>query len=466
MPATLPSVPVEPVQPPKGPMKPHASSSPTPQFENSASAAAIPEGRSGRWNWLIGLILIALVATGWHFRAQWLPYTTVLIERLSPPKPAKPPPRVVTVGTAPVGQRDVDLYLYGLGTVTAFKTVTVRSRVEGELVEVAIDEGQAVEEGDLLARIDPRTWQAQLDQAEAQLRRDEATLKAAKLTLTRYEQLLNENIVSAQQIDEQLSLVQQSEAAVKADEAQIANARLQLDFCEIHAPLSGRIGLRLVDAGNIVQANDPRGLAVITQLQPISLVFTIPQDDIVKVLEKSRGETALSVEAFDRDLRHKLAIGKLAAIDNQVDPTTGTLRLKAVFNNEDEALFPNQFVNARLKVDTLSNATVAPTAAVQRGPSSAFVYVLQPDDTVAIREITTGPTSGTDTVVLSGLTPGEIVVTDGLDKLQAGAKVTTKERAEKKGQSKSDGGDGKSPSSPPRSNTSPADKSEPVKAAS
>ncbi|HUQ68388.1 MAG TPA: MdtA/MuxA family multidrug efflux RND transporter periplasmic adaptor subunit [Planctomycetaceae bacterium] len=388
--------------------------------------------RSGRNGWWVWLFLIALGAAGWHYQAVWWPVAATVLERLSPPKPTKPPQRVVTVGTAPVGQRDVEIYLNGLGTVTAFKTVTVRSRVEGELIEVAIAEGQAVEEGDLLAKIDPRVWQAQLEQAEGQLARDEATLKAARLTLTRYQQLLKENIVSAQQIDEQVSLSQQSEAAVKTDQAMIANAKLQLEYCQIHAPIGGRIGLRLVDAGNIVRANDPGGLAVITQLQPISLVFTIPQDDISRVLAKSRGPEPLAVDAFDRDFRNKLATGTLTAIDNQVDSATGTLRLKAVFDNDDESLFPNQFVNARLLVETLPDAIVAPTAAVQRGPDSTFVYVLQADETVALREITTGPNAGTDTVIESGLEPGEVVITEGLDKLKPGDKVATKEQAEKK----------------------------------
>ncbi len=387
--------------------------------------------RSGWWFWLI---VLALGGAGWHYRAELEPYVAPIIQPFNPPKPTRPPQRAITVGTAKVRQRNVSFYLNGLGTVTAFKTVTVRSRVEGELLRVLVKEGQPVKEGDLLAEVDPRLFQAQRDQAEGQLGRDQAALKSAQLTMARYQQLLDTKIVTAQQIDEQVSLVQQAQAAVKTDEALIANANLQLEYCKITAPISGRIGLRLVDSGNIVRANDPTGIAVITQLQPIALVFTIPQDDINRVQKRVREDAGLSVEAFDRDFSHRLAVGKLVAIDNQVDPTTGTVRLKAVFENEDEMLFPNQFVNVRLLVETKENAIVAPTAAVQRGPSSLYVYVLQEDETVALREVEIGEAEGTDTVILDGLQPGDVVVTDGLDKLQPGAKVVTK------GKKKPDGG--------------------------
>lgn len=374
-----------------------------------------------------GLILTVAVAVGWRYQEQVRGWAMAIHERLSPARPAKPAPRVVSVTTKQVMQRDVPIYLNGLGTVTAYRTVTVRSRVEGLLLEVPIAEGQAVKEGDLLATIDPRLWQAQLEQAEGQLARDQATLNAARLTLARYQRLAESNTIANQQVDEQLSLVQQSEAAVRTDAATIANAKLQLEYCRITAPISGRIGLRLVDAGNIVQANDPGGLAVITQLQPIALLFTIPQDEISRVLQRSRSGQPLVVDAFDRDFKTCLASGTLAAADNQVDATTGTLRLKAVFENKDESLFPNQFVNARLLVDTLPDALVVPSAAIQRGPRSAYVYVLLPDSTVAVREVVPDVTVGTDTVILSGLSLGEKVVTDGLDRLQPGAKVSTRD---------------------------------------
>ncbi len=380
------------------------------------------------YGWVFWLIVLALGGASWHYRAELEPYVAPLVQQFSPPKPTRPPLRAVAVGTTKVRQRDVSFYLNGLGTITAFKTVTVRSRVEGELLRVAVQEGQPVKEGDLLAEVDPRLFQAQLEQAEGQLARDTAALNSAQLTLTRYKQLLETKIVTAQQIDEQFSLVQQAEAAIKSDQALIDNAKLQLNYCQITAPITGRIGLRLVDSGNIVRANDPTGIAVITQLKPIALVFTIPQDDISRVQQRVREDAELPVEAFDRDFRKRLAVGKLVAIDNQVDPTTGTVRLKAVFDNEDESLFPNQFVNARLLVETQKEAVVAPTAAVQRGPNSLYVYVLQDDETVALREVVTGANEGTDTVIREGLAVGETVVTDGLDKLKPGDKVVTKEK--------------------------------------
>jgi membrane fusion protein, multidrug efflux system len=236
---------------------------------------------------------------------------------------------------------------------------------------------------------------------------------------------------TAQEVDEQSAMVQQIEGTLRADQATVANAKLQLTYCNIVAPISGRIGLRLVDQGNIVRANDPNGMAVITQLQPIALVFTIPQDDIARVLKQMREQATLTVDAFDRDFKTNLASGKLMAIDNQVDPTTGTVRLKAMFENEDGLLFPNQFVNARLHVDTKRDAIMVPSAAVQRGPTSMFVYVVQADETVELRNVVIGPTDGAETSIESGLAAGEIVVMEGLDKLQPGAKITTREKERK-----------------------------------
>lgn len=411
----------------------------------SHSPIAKPAAKSpSRWSGLVfWLIVLGLSGAGWRFRTELKPYLTPLVEKLSPPKPAAPPRRAATVGTAKVRQREVNFYLNGLGTITAFQTVTVRSRVEGELVKVAMQEGQYVKEGDVLAEIDPRVWEAQRDQAEAQLARDQAALQSAQLTLNRYKELLQSKFATAQQVDEQVSLVQQAEAAIKADNAMIANAKLQLSYCQITAPLTGRLGLRLMDAGNIVRANDPTGIAVITQLQPIALIFTIPQDDIIRVQRRMKEVEQLTVEAFDRDFRERLAEGKLVALDNQVDSTTGTVKLKAVFDNQEETLFPNQFVNARLLVETEPNATVTPTASVQRGPNGPFVYVLQEDETVAVREITIGPTEGTDTVIRAGLEPDEIVVTDGLDKLQPGAKIVV--RGKKKPEGAESSGKGEKP---------------------
>lgn len=380
------------------------------------------QGVIGGW-----LVCCILATAAWYYWPTWRPFVEPLWLSLKAPAPSKSV-RVVPVVTAAVRQRDMHLYLNGLGTATPFKTVTIRSRVEGKLVKIAFAEGQMVREGDLLAEIDPRAFEVQLDQAEGQLARDEAVLKSANLTLTRYQGLLQSRTIAQQQVDDQVALVQIAEGALQADQALVANAKLQLSYCRIEAPINGRIGLRLVDEGNIVRANEPTGLAVITQLQPIAVVFTIPQDDIARVQLQSRDGVQLEVDAFDRDFKRKLANGKLAAIDNQVDPATGTVRLKAVFANDDGLLFPNQFVNARLLVETQRDAVVVPSSAVQRGPASPFVYVLQPDETVELRSVVIGPSEGIETSITSGLQPGEAVVTDGIDKLQPGSKVSLRDK--------------------------------------
>lgn len=410
---TLPEDPRPPLQPADPPAKHRASTT--------------TATRSSSWGTVVGwLVVIGIGAGAWQYRAAWMPYLEPLVggSKAAPPKPA----RVVPVSTAVVTTRDMPIYLNGLGTVTAFKTVTLRSRVEGELTKVAFTEGQIVHEGDLLAEIDPRPFEVQLAQAEGQLARDEATLKTAKATLSRYEGLVSTKSIAAQQYDDQASIVQQTMASIQTDEALIANAKLQLTYSRIVAPITGRIGLRLVDQGNIVRANDPNGLAVITQLQPIALVFTIPQDDIARVQLRAGAGEPLEVQAYDRDFKLKLATGKLLAIDNQVDATTGTVRLKSEFPNEDGMLFPNQFVNARLLVDTKRDAIIVPTAAVQRGPATMFVYVVKSDETVELRNVVPGPAEGGETSIESGLEPGEIVVTDGLDKLQPKAKVAPREK--------------------------------------
>ncbi|RLS35892.1 MAG: MdtA/MuxA family multidrug efflux RND transporter periplasmic adaptor subunit [Planctomycetota bacterium] len=347
---------------------------------------------------------------------------------VSPPAPAVKglAARVVPVTAVEARQADMDLFLNGLGSVNAFNTVTVRSRVEGELLRVAFTEGQAVEQGDLLAEIDPRSFEVELTQAEAQLARDEAALKATELDLERYESLADLKQITGQQIDAQRAIVRQAEAAVRITEALRENAQLRLTYCRIEAPIGGRIGLRLVDAGNMVRANDSAGLALIAQIHPIAVTFTIPQDEIVRV-QRALAETGtLPVEAFNRDFQTRLATGTLSAIDNQVDPATGTVKLKAVFPNDDDALFPNQFVNARLLVETLHDTTLVPLAALQRGPDSAFLYVVQADSTVALRTVQPGQVQGDQVAITSGLEPGELVVTDGIDKLTNKAKVAVR----------------------------------------
>jgi len=347
---------------------------------------------------------------------------------------AAPPRRPIPVLAAPARLGDMSLYLNGLGTVTAFNSVTVRSRVDGELIDVAFTEGQAVKQGDLLAQIDPRPFQVQLAQAEGPLARDRASHEIAVLNLERFQVLAKTKSISQQEIDTQASLVKQAEAAIQTDLAQIENAKLQLEYCRITSPITGRIGLRLVDRGNMIRSGDVTGIAVVTQLQPISVVFTIPQDEIARVQQRMKSGAPLAVEAYNRDFTVKLADGTLAALDNQVDATTGTVRLKAKFENEDELLFPNQFVNVRLLVDTRRQVVLVPTAAVQRGQNFIYVYVMKTDpakdgkeSTVELRKIALGPTEGTDVVVTEGLSSGELVVTDGLEKLQNGTAVTMRD---------------------------------------
>ena len=370
--------------------------------------------------------MVAAAAGAAFYRDPGLAERAVALIRPVPPQAKSVTPRVVPVTATAARQADLDLYLNGLGAVVAENTVTIRSRVDGELLKVAFREGQTVEAGDLLAEIDPRPYEVQLTQAEGALARGEAALRTAQRDLERYESLADLKQVTEQQIDAQRTLVQQYEAAIKIDRGVIDNVRLQLDYCRITAPISGRIGLRLVDPGNIVRANDAAGLAVIAQFHPISVVFTVPQDEIVRVQRALASDGKLTVDAYNRDFRTKLASGSLLAIDNQVDPSTGTVKLKAVFPNDDNTLFPNQFVNARLLVETIRGATVIPTAAVQHGPKSTFVYVVQTDSTVELRPVITGATQGDQVAIVSGLVPEELVVTTGIDKLNNKAKVAVR----------------------------------------
>jgi membrane fusion protein, multidrug efflux system len=320
-------------------------------------------------------------------------------------------------------QGDFPVYLTGLGTVTALRTVTVRSRVDGELIRVAFKEGQMVHEGDLLAEIDPRAFQAQLMQAEGQLVRDKALLNNAETDLVRYKTLLEQDSIAAQQTITQESLVKQYKGTVAMDRGLVADAKLQLSYARITAPITGRLGLRLVDQGNIVHASDANGLAVITQIQPIAVVFTLPEDNLQAVMKQIHSGESLPIEAYDRSGKIKLAEGQLLAVDNQIDTNTGTVKLKGQFANEDGALFSNQFVNIKMKMDTLRSVTIIPTAAIQRGVIGTFVYVVQDDQTVSVRPLTLGPTEGEKAAVLDGLQPDERVVVDGADKLRESMKV-------------------------------------------
>jgi multidrug efflux system membrane fusion protein len=322
---------------------------------------------------------------------------------------------------------DLDLMINGLGTVTPLRTVTVRSRVDGELIRVLFQEGQAVKEGQLLAEIDPRTFQVQLSQAEGQLARDMALLQNARLDLERYQTLFKQDSIAKQQVDTQQSLVRQYEGAVRVDRSQVESAKLQLSYTKVTAPVSGRVGLRLVDPGNIVRAGDTNGLVVITQLQPAAVVFTVPQDNVPAVMrrlqEVQTSGSAIPVEAWDREQKAKLAEGALASADNQVDPQTGTVKLKAQFDNADGALFPNQFVNVRMKLDTLRDVVVVPSAAVQRGSQGLFVYIVRADNTVVQRPVKLGPAEGLRVSIAEGVAAGDVLVVDGMDRLRPGAQV-------------------------------------------
>jgi multidrug efflux system membrane fusion protein len=333
-----------------------------------------------------------------------------------------PSARAIPVAAAPVTPKDVPVFLRGLGNVAGSNTVTVKSRVDGQLVQVNFKEGQQVKKGDLLAVIDPRPYQATLDQTKAQLAKDQAALVDANTNLERFAALVKEQVIAQQQYDTQKSQVGQIEGQIGADKAQIENAQLQLNYTHISAPIPGIVGLRLVDVGNTIHASDPTGLVVITQVEPIAVIFTLPEDAIPSVVQRMRsGE--LDTDAYTRDDQTKIATGKLVTINNQIDPTTGTNKFKSIFDNKDHTLWPNQFVNIRLLLETKKNALTIPVAAVQRGAQGTFVYVVKSDSTVESRPVQTSTTEGGIATVDKGLSAGETVVTDGQDKLQPGSKV-------------------------------------------
>lgn len=386
--------------------------------------------------WLIGLLLLG--GAGYW---AWQRPTAEPAAPAGKPGAGRPFPVQAVV----VKPGDIDITLAALGTVTARNTVTVKPRVDGQLVRINFREGERVKAGEVLAEIDSRPFQAQLDQVSGQLARDQALLANARLDLERYRGLLAKDSIAKQQVDVQEAQVRQYEGVVKADQALVDSAQLQLSFTKVTAPLAGRLGLRQVDVGNMVRSSDAAGLVVITQTQPINVLFTIPSDNLSPVVSRLRAGESLTVEAFERDGKAKLATGHLQTVDNQIDTATGTVKLKAEFANADDRLFPNQFVNVRLRVETRKEALLIPLAALQRGTKGSFVYVVGPESAVSVRPVVPGPASGDVVAIEQGLSAGEQVVTDGLDKLREGAKVevTTPGAGSKGGEGKGKGGEGK-----------------------
>jgi multidrug efflux system membrane fusion protein len=369
--------------------------------------------KRGRWRWLIYLLLLALIGFGaWRFLApktQNQPHTQA---------EAQP------VGAAKVATGDIDQTLSGLGTVTPLATITVQTQINGQLTEVGFKEGQMVQKGDFLAQIDPRPYQAALDLAEGQLAHDQGLLDQAESDLQRYTTLSRQDSIAQQQVADQKFLVQQDKGLVQQDQANIETAKLNLVYCHIVAPVTGRVGLRLVDPGNYVQTGSPTGLVVLTEVEPISIVFVLPEDAIPDVWREVRSGKTLTVTAYNRTDNKLIATGALESVDNEIDTTTGTVKLRATFPNTDEALFPNQFVNARLLVRKIAGATIAPVAAIQQGAPGTFVFLIKPDGgTVGVAKVATGVTEGDQIQIESGLKAGDSVVVDGADRLRDGSKV-------------------------------------------
>jgi membrane fusion protein, multidrug efflux system len=389
-----------------------------PQLRRTAPSPVIETERSGRSGLVVGLIVLLAILGGgyWIYRSYYAPQTAGAGGR-------NPQGAPQSVGAATIGRGSIRVIVNALGTVTPIATVTVQSQISGVLQEVGYTEGQTVKKGDFLAQVDPRPYQLLQAQYEGQLARDQGILAQAKVDLARYQKLAEQNSIARQQYEDQIYIVQQNEGTVKLDQAQIDQQKLNVLYCHIVSPVTGRIGLRLVDPGNYVQTTNSTGLAVVTQMQPITVIFPIPEDDLPDVQPALNAGTTLQVSAFDRANVKLLATGRVAALDSQIDTTTGTVKVRAQFDNADNALFPNQFVNAQLLIKTLNDVVTVPTAAIQRGAPGSYVYVVNADNTVSVRPVSIGPTDGPMAAVNSGLSVGERVVVDGTDRLRDGARV-------------------------------------------
>ncbi len=385
--------------------------------------ATEPPPKSSRGRWVGWLILLAAAAAAYHYWPQIKQFTSAPAPTATGKSKGKGG-GVTPVVAARVRTGDISVYDTGLGAVTPIYTVTVKSNVNGQLMKVYFKEGDLVKVGQPLAEIDPRPYQAALDQAEGQLLHDQALLENAHVDLDRYTILLKQEAIPEQTYATQIALVKQYEGQIKMDQAAIDAAKTNLIYCHIASPINGAVGLRLVDPGNIIHTTDTTGIVVITQVDPISVIFTIPEDQLPAVLDKFHAGQKLQVEAWDRDLQSKIAEGTLATIDNQIDPTTGTLRLRADFDNKNNKLFPSQFVNARLLVERKHNVTLVDDAAIQRNSQNTYVWLIKPDNTVTIRQVTTGSSESGQTEILSGLEAGDEAVMVGVDKLQEGSRVS------------------------------------------
>ena len=391
-----------------------------PQVEAPHESRLKPTSRAHWRIWLAVVLIVAIIAGGIAWLVLRAPANTPASKGRGGFDPNARPTPVVA---APARKGNIDVYIDGLGTVTPRNMVVVRTRVDGQLMSVAFREGQNVKAGDLLAQIDPRPFEVQLTQANGQMARDQSLLRNAQIDLERYRTLLAQDSISKQQVDTQEALVRQYQGAVQSDQGAIDNAKLQITYARVTAPIGGRVGLRQVDPGNIVHASDSNGLVTITQVQPITVIYPVPEDNVPRIVKRMQGGQEVAVEAFDRSGKNKLATGHLLTLDNQIDTTTGTVKLRAEFPNQDAALFPNQFVNVRMAVETRQDVTLVPTAAVQRGAPGTFVFLVKEDQSVTMTPVKLGAVEGENTEVQSGLEPGNLVVVDGADKLRDGSKV-------------------------------------------